>query len=578
AGFVTSIVAKNPSTNAASAVKIGFDGGGTIWGEIGASYNSNNPYLGFYVRANSEKMRLTDGGNLGLGVTPSAWSLGKAIEVGTLGNSFWGVGINSVQLTSNYFYDGSYKYANSGFANRYDIGSSSGIHAWYNAPSSTAGGAISFTQAMTLTNGGNLLVGTTTDSGYKLDVNGTGNIKNQLTIGNGTTASNSSIKLLGVYAVSYEWNITNDANGLSFISTSPVTALKLNASTGAATFSSSVTATSGIIQNATGNNSTLTVYRGTSQTYGARITALDVDGSVNFESIGDATGPNIYFKLRTLGTPVTAMTITSAGNVGIGTTSPSQKLEVSGGAIIASGFANRAAGTGKALEIGMDGTQGLLQAIDRTASALIPLYFSSSAATFSSTLTTGGTITASGGLYLKQDSTTANQITISGLTDVNKQLIIGYYTTGNGYSVIQSVYQGVGYTPIVLQQNGGNILLGTTTDNGERLYVSGTIRATGTITANSDIRLKKNLERIENALEKVGQISGYTYNTIYDEKRHGGVIAQEIDEVFPEIVNKGNDGLLGVEYGNISALLIEALKELKDKNTALEARLQALEK
>ena len=137
---------------------------------------------------------------------------------------------------------------------------------------------------------------------------------------------------------------------------------------------------------------------------------------------------------------------------------------------------------------------------------------------------------------------------------------------------------GSGSTERMRITSAGNVLIGTTTDNGERLYVSGAIRATGTITANSDIRLKKNLERIENALEKVGQISGYTYNTIYDDKRHGGVIAQEIDEVFPEIVNKGNDGLLGVEYGNISALLIEALKELKEKNTALEARLQALEK
>jgi len=45
----------------------------------------------------------------------------------------------------------------------------------------------------------------------------------------------------------------------------------------------------------------------------------------------------------------------------------------------------------------------------------------------------------------------------------------------------------------------GNILLGTDTDNGERLYVGGSIRATGSITANSDVRLKKNIERIENA-------------------------------------------------------------------------------
>jgi hypothetical protein len=110
---------------------------------------------------------------------------------------------------------------------------------------------------------------------------------------------------------------------------------------------------------------------------------------------------------------------------------------------------------------------------------------------------------------------------------------------------------------------GGNWLLGTTSDNGERLYVSGAIRATGTITANSDIRIKSNITKIENALEKVSQINGYTYNTNYDDKRHGGVIAQEIDKVFPEIVNTGNDGLMGVEYGNISALLIEAIKEQK---------------
>jgi hypothetical protein len=126
--------------------------------------------------------------------------------------------------------------------------------------------------------------------------------------------------------------------------------------------------------------------------------------------------------------------------------------------------------------------------------------------------------------------------------------------------------------------NGGNWLLGTSTDNGERLYVSGSIRATGSITANSDVRLKKNIERIENALQKVSEISGYTYNTIYDEDRHAGVIAQEIDKVLPEIVNKGNDGLMGVEYGNISALLIEAIKEQKVLIESLQAKVEALKK
>jgi hypothetical protein len=141
-----------------------------------------------------------------------------------------------------------------------------------------------------------------------------------------------------------------------------------------------------------------------------------------------------------------------------------------------------------------------------------------------------------------------------------------------------ALYLGYNSSVRTVITSGGNTLLGTTTDNGERLYVSGSIRATGSITANSDARLKKNIERIENALEKVGQISGYTYNTIYDEDRHAGVIAQEIDKVLPEIVNKGNDGLMGVEYGNISALLIEAIKDLKQRNEKLEAIVEGLSK
>jgi hypothetical protein len=122
----------------------------------------------------------------------------------------------------------------------------------------------------------------------------------------------------------------------------------------------------------------------------------------------------------------------------------------------------------------------------------------------------------------------------------------------------------------------GNWLLGTTSDNGERLYVSGNIRATGTITANSDISLKKNLLKIENALEKVEQINGYTYEFKADDsKRHAGVIAQEIQTVLPEIVNTGNDGLMGVEYGNISALLIEAIKEQQVQIEELKTLLKA---
>ena len=117
----------------------------------------------------------------------------------------------------------------------------------------------------------------------------------------------------------------------------------------------------------------------------------------------------------------------------------------------------------------------------------------------------------------------------------------------------------------------GNVIIGSTSDNGYKLQVTGSIYATGSIVANSDIILKKNILKIENALEKIKQISGYTYEFKADDsKRHAGVIAQEIQKVLPEIVNKGDDGILGVEYGNMSALLIEAIKELSEEITILK--------
>ena len=152
-------------------------------------------------------------------------------------------------------------------------------------------------------------------------------------------------------------------------------------------------------------------------------------------------------------------------------------------------------------------------------------------------------------------------------------VVIAGGTTSSGAGAIACVLFRTSANERMRITSGGNILLGTTSDNGERLYVSGSIRATGSITANSDIRIKSNITKIENALEKVGQISGYTYNTTYDNKRHGGVIAQEMEKVFPEIVNTGNDGLMGVEYGNISALLIEAIKEQQIQIKELKALL-----
>ena len=110
------------------------------------------------------------------------------------------------------------------------------------------------------------------------------------------------------------------------------------------------------------------------------------------------------------------------------------------------------------------------------------------------------------------------------------------------------------------------------------------IWTSGNVTAYSDIAVKTNLVRIPNALEKVCSINGYTYErTDYikdledpeapDVLRQAGVVAQEIEKVLPEVVS-GKEGNKAVAYGNMVALLIESIKELKDEVDELKKQLK----
>ena len=89
---------------------------------------------------------------------------------------------------------------------------------------------------------------------------------------------------------------------------------------------------------------------------------------------------------------------------------------------------------------------------------------------------------------------------------------------------------------------------------------NGAFTATGDITAFSDARLKDNVQTIDGALDKVAAMRGVTYHK--DGKQGTGVIAQEMQEVMPEVVMQ-NDEYLSVAYGNLVGVLIEAVKELK---------------
>jgi hypothetical protein len=110
------------------------------------------------------------------------------------------------------------------------------------------------------------------------------------------------------------------------------------------------------------------------------------------------------------------------------------------------------------------------------------------------------------------------------------------------------------------------------------LDMSGNMTAAGNVTAYSDINLKRDIQPIENALAKVLAIRGVTFirTDQEDDRRHCGVIAQEVEEVLPEVVQEHSDGIKSVAYGNMVGLLIEAIKEQQKQIESLRSEIENL--
>jgi hypothetical protein len=100
---------------------------------------------------------------------------------------------------------------------------------------------------------------------------------------------------------------------------------------------------------------------------------------------------------------------------------------------------------------------------------------------------------------------------------------------------------------------------------------TGAIVASGNITAFSDKRLKTDIEPIHNALDKVSRMNGVSFKRTDTGEYQIGVIAQDMQQVVPEVVQENENGMLSVAYGNLVAVLIEAVKELKAEVAALKA-------
>ena len=223
-------------------------------------------------------------------------------------------------------------------------------------------------------------------------------------------------------------------------------------------------------------------------------------------------------------------------------------------------------------------------------------------------LNVSGTLTANGGIKVDNITIDGTDISLSSgnlLIDVAGDISldadgqdIKFLDGGTEYGKVRNessdfiIKSEANNEDIILRgQDGGSTidaLLLDMSEAGSALFnsdISGsTIRASGDIIAfnSSDERLKDNVEPIKFPLDKLGKIGGYEFD--WNDKQqiyHGhdvGVLAQEIEEVLPEAVKDRGSGYKGVQYDKIIPLLIEGIKELKEKVKHIEENCDCLKK
>lgn len=171
---------------------------------------------------------------------------------------------------------------------------------------------------------------------------------------------------------------------------------------------------------------------------------------------------------------------------------------------------------------------------------------------------------------------------------------------GNGYITHSSQGSGVDSFKISSSNspndNAGGVDFGYTQDNtfnrtsfisssgvgsfkmittGSDINVGRNIKLSGDLFLTSDRRIKREIKKVDNALEKISKLNGYTFYKEGFKNKTAGIIAQEVKEVFPELVNEKNN-ILEVNYNGLHSLIIESIKELKLKIDNLKKEIEDL--
>jgi hypothetical protein len=631
-----------------------------------AFYTTNAGAQATSVSSLVERLRINSDGNLGLGVTPSAWGTLNALQVK---NTAWSSDGNVATLTGNAYYDGSnFRYIANGASCYYQINNGGGFN-WNIAGSGTAGNVASFTSAMTLTTAGKLGIGTTSPNGL-LQIgsgNGGGNVPTTSALQFG--ANNSIVTFLGandnesIDGVIGSWNtVYNHQNAkIEFFKSANCGSIRFYTQNGSGiterlrihqdgafglsganygtagqvltsggsgvtptwttvsgggtpggsdtqiqynnsgafggsaifTFNKSTTAPVVTLGGASGVTSTVLQLRAPSATNGPYVGFSLGNADAALFWTHDSVG-NFPFRFVAAGQEFARFD--ASGNFGIGTTSPGGKLDVKG---------NLSANNTIYLTNGNAGNYAnIIQTRDSAGTLNSSIIFSSFDNSISFTQGASSTermrINSAGSLLV---GTTA-QLTTNLLHTITKaqgptssstawadQLgplaVYGDFGNGGGSQQQSSALTVVGWASFGAP---GALIRGWWSSNGPNLgtpTLQFQVASTGNVTNTnnsygslSDARIKENITDATPKLDGIKQLRVVNFNLKTDPKKlkQIGLIAQEVEQVFPAMVESdldAPDNMKSVKYSVLVPMLVKAMQEQQAIIESLKARLDA---